>query len=68
MALNIQLNESSVKLTGEINEKLQSIIQDPIFERIRIDKKNFVNTIIEVIPRDELINRYREALGLKRME
>ena len=68
MGLHIQLNESSVKLNGQINEKLQSIVQDPVFERIRIDKKNFVNTILEVIPRDELIDRYREALGLKRLE
>lgn len=68
MALNVQLNESQIKLTGEINEKLQSIVQDPVFGRIRVDKKNFVNTILEIIPRDELINRYREAIGLIKLD
>lgn len=68
MPLHVHLNETQIKISGEVNEKLQSIVQDPSFERIRVDKKNFVNTILDIIPKDELINRYRKALGLPELD
>lgn len=68
MGLPIQLNETQIKLTGEVNEKLQRIIQNPTFDRIKVDKKNFVNTIFEATSDNELINLYRSALGLPKLE
>ena len=65
MPLRIQLNEQTIKISGENNEKLQSIIQNPVFERIKIDKKNFVNTLIQDMSEDELIKRYRIAIGIE---
>lgn len=65
MSLKIQLNETQIKITGEVNEKLQRIIQSPVFDRIKIDKKNFVNVLFGSMTDDELIDRYRRAIGLQ---
>lgn len=68
MPLKIQLNETQIKITGEVNEKLQRIIQNPVFERIKVDKKNFVNVLFDSMTDDELIDRYRRAIGLQRKD
>lgn len=68
MPLKIQLNETQIKITGEVNEKLQRIIQNPAFDRIKVDKKNFVNVLFGSMTDDELIDRYRRAIGLQRKE
>lgn len=68
MSPRIQLNETQIKISGEVNEKLQSIIQNPAFDKIKIDKKNFVNTLFNDMTEDELIERYRRAIGLQRKD
>lgn len=64
MALNIQLNETQIKITGENNEKLVRILENPALKKIKLDKKNMINTLIEGMSEDEIIRHYKRAIGI----
>ena len=64
MTLNIRLDEIQIKITRENNEKLARIMEHPSLSRIKLDKKNFVNTLFDDMTEDELAKRYRIAIGL----
>ena len=64
MALPIQLNETQIKITGDNNEKLVRILEHPSLKKIKLDKKNFMNTVFESMTDEELIRQYKIAIGI----
>jgi hypothetical protein len=65
MTLKIRLDETQIKITSEVNQKLQNIVQNWPYEKIKIDKKNFVNVLFNDMTEEELIERYTRAIGLR---
>lgn len=65
MSLKIKLEETQIKITSEVNQKLQNIVQNWPYEKIKIDKKNFVNVLFNDMTEEELVERYRRAIGIK---
>lgn len=63
MGLHIQLNEVQIKISGENNEKLSRIIEHPLLRTIEVNKKLFVNKLIENYSDDELVSLFRKSIG-----
>ena len=63
MSLRIQLNEVQIKISGENNEKLSRIIEHPSLKNLDINKKLFVNKLIENNSDDELVNLFKKSIG-----
>lgn len=65
MALHVTLNETQIKITGENNQKLAEIIEHDSLKKLKVDKKNFLNNIIETASESELLSLYKRSLGFE---
>jgi len=63
MALHVKLDtDTPIRISKESNEKLSEILEHPSLERFPVNKRNFVNTLLEYHEVDELVDMYKNAL------
>lgn len=63
MALHVKLDtDTPIRISKESNEKLSEILSHPSLERFNVNKRNFVNTLIEYHEVNELVDMYKRAL------